>query len=156
MAYRIYALFEYYGDGMMVQQNYLCIKYGTPREILDWLLNDGYLSQILYFGQMMGAPGDRKYLEKIKKLQQLSGVTVDTIRKVDLRMPSCCTCRAICESVKEMSSFANTTRELVFRPDIGRVMDFTELFDFLDQMDDAATSEEKYVAFANILPERYI
>ena len=156
MANKIYALFEYYGDGMMCPQNFLCIKYGTPEEILQWLLGEGYLNQILYYGQMMGARGDEKYLDKIRDLNYVNKPTVKTIKQIDIRLPSCCTCRAVSESVHDYPAFLAKFKSMLDEPLTGTVKKGAELDAFVKTLENAGKSAAAYEQLANVIPGRYI
>ncbi len=152
----IYALFRYYGDGMMVPQDYLCIKHGTPEEILNWLLYDGYLREVYSLGQMMGSYSDKPYLDAIEKLMHLSSVSVKAIEKIDLRMPSCCTCCAVSKGIKDMGSFRDRIKTLIAQPQVGTVMQGDDLNEFLKLLDNACDSKDSYAEFAYHLPGRYL
>ncbi len=152
----IYALFRYYGDGMMVEKDFLCIKHGTPEEILNWLLNEGYLTEVYSLGQIMGSYSDKPYLDAIEKLMRLSSVSVRTIEKIDLRMPSCCTCCAVNKSFKDMGSFRDRIKALIAQPIVGTVMQGDDLNEFLELLDNACSSKESYTEFAYHLPGKYL
>ena len=156
MANTIYALFEYYGDGMMCPQNFLCIKYGTPAEILQWLLGEGYLNQILHYGQMMGARGDKKYLDKIRELNYVDKPTVETIKQIDIRLPSCCTCRAVSKSRHDYPEFLAKFKSLLDEPLTGTVKKGADLAAFVETLENAGKSAEAYDDLANEIPYRYI
>ncbi|MBR7092254.1 MAG: hypothetical protein IKI50_03610 [Clostridia bacterium] len=153
---KIYTLFRYYGDGIMVEKDFLCIKYGTPREILDWLLSAGYLAEIYFLGQRIGTYSDRPYLKAIEKLMYLSKVTVNTISKIDLRMPSCCSCLAISKNVQDMTAFRDQVKALIKQPKIGLLKTGKELGAFLTALDEACNSKDAYADFVKYLPDRYL
>lgn len=153
----IYAVFEYYGDGVMCPKNFLCFKYGKPKEILHWLLNDGYLLEIYRYGQFMAMPSDKQYLDQIAKLSKLSAVTADTIASIDLRMPSCCTCRAVSMDISDMPAFISTVKNLISNASkIDTVAKDTDLNTFISALERADKSRQDYAAFAQYLPERYL
>ena len=138
----IYALFLYYGDGVMVSKNFLCIKYGTPRDILDWLLQQGYLEEVYSLGQFMGFDSDEPYLEDIERLMSLSSVTVKDISDIDIQMPSCCTCKAVSKSFGDMSEFRDIFMSLLSQSNIGTVKKGEELDSFLSSLEEACVSNE--------------
>ena len=156
MSKKIYALFQYHGDSVMSPKDYLCIKYGTPDDILTWLLRDGYLYEVYTLGQMMGSWADQPYLEEIKRLMTLDRVTVETIAGIDLQMPSCCTCRAISRGPREMRAFRDTVRALLSQPGIGTVAKGEQLDSILEELDKACQSKDGYESFVNCLPNRYL
>ena len=152
----IYALFRYYGDGRMVTKDFLCLKHGTPKAILDWLLEVGYLKEVYYLGQMIGLSSDKPYLDAIEKLMWNSSASVKTIETIDIQMPSCCSCCAVSKDFNDMSSFRDKLKSLIADPEVGTLMKGDDLNAFLGFLDNACTSKENYTEFAYHLPERYL
>ena len=140
----------------MVSKNFLCIKYGTPEDILKWLLRDGFIMEVLYYGSMMGTAEDHIYLKRIEKLSTLSKVDGATIKKTDLKMPSCCSCRTISESFSDMPAFKDEVERLLNSAAIDTVAKGSELTTFINGLKEACTSEKAYKTFADILSSKYI
>ena len=152
---RIYALFEFYGT-LAGEKNALCIRCGTPGEILRWLLDEGGLGETLEDGREMATALERPYYDRLEKLKGTARVTAETLRGIDLRIPYGCSCRAVCESAKEMPRFASAVREGLAKAGTGTVTDRGAAALFLKKLDAAALSEESYRALAAALPEKYL
>ena len=154
---KIYALFEYYGDGVMCPQNYLCIKYGTPESILQWLLLKGYLMEIYQYGQVIGFSSDAKELDKIMALLYFQAdPTIELIKSIDIHLPSCCSCRAVSESFNDYPAFLDKVKSLIAKPSTGTVKQGKDLEKFVSILEAAGASMENYQQLSNELPERYI
>ncbi len=153
---KIYALFLYYGDGYMVPNNFLCLRYGSPFEIHRWLLFDGYLNEVCQLAMMMGPSSDRENVEKIMEFSSIDDPTKEDIAKLDIKMPSCCTCLAVADSPEELAMLYKTLIEYIGYDTVDTVMKGEELQELLDIVKESAESDENYGILANNLPERYI
>ena len=149
-------MFLYYGDGSYCAKNYLCIKYGTPDWIRNWLLNEGYLFEVYQLAGMMGTFGDEKYAARIWDLYMLDDVTPENIRKLDIRMPSCCSCVAVCKEMSEMPDFKKAFEKTLAKKDTGHVMTDEQLDNLRNAMVEACSDEYAYDSLSRELPYRYI